>query len=176
MAAFAGARLSRLMSGPLLLVLFALFMLLVAVFMLRNRTQTQAGFAASSQRPIIWWQVLLGGVSVGFLTGFLGVGGGFLVVPALVLLLGMNMQHAVGSSLVVIAMNSAAGLLGHLSDGALPWLLIVIFVLAGWFGLQLGARSARKLSAGQLRQAFAAFVVVLGLTLLAINVPLVVSL
>jgi uncharacterized protein len=68
--------------------------------------------------------VLLGGPAVGFLTGFLGVGGGFLIVPALVLVLGMSMREAVGSSLVVIAINSAAGLLGHLGERGVSWLLL----------------------------------------------------
>jgi len=85
---------------------------------------------------------------VGFLTGFLGVGGGFLIVPALVLVLGMSMREAVDSSLVVIAINSVAGLLGHVGESGVSWLPIA-----------------------QLRQGFAVLVVVLGVALLAINIP-----
>ncbi|MBK9714811.1 MAG: sulfite exporter TauE/SafE family protein [Kouleothrix sp.] len=168
-AAFGGARLSRLLPGPALLILFALLMLVIALVMLRG----QARAAAESPRIApVWWRVLLGGVGVGFLTGFLGVGGGFLIVPALVLLLGMDMRDAVGSSLVVIAINSAAGLLGHLGDGGLNWWLIGLLLSGGVPGLLLGARLARRLPAARLRQGFAIFVVLLGVALLAINLPL----
>ena len=168
-AAFGGARLSRLLPGPALLVLFALLMLLIATVMLRS--QIRAG-EAKPPVPPVWWRVMLGGVAVGFLTGFLGVGGGFLIVPALVLLLGMDMRDAVGSSLVVIALNSAAGLLGHLGDGGLNWVLVGLLLAGGVPGLLLGARLARRLPAARLRQSFAVFVVLLGVALLAINLPL----
>jgi uncharacterized membrane protein YfcA len=169
LAAYAGARLSRLLSDALLLVLFALLMLTVALLMLRGgaRKGKRVGQVQRSSR----WRILLGGGGVGFLTGFLGVGGGFLIVPALVLLLGMEMADAVGSSLVVISLNSAAGLLGHLSSGSLPWGLIGVFVVAGLAGLWLGARFARRIPAARLRQAFAYFIVALAVVLLAINVP-----
>ncbi len=167
LAAYGGARLSTQVSGPVLLILFALLMLLIAALMLHGGIRARQGLRPATP----WWRVLVGGLAVGFLTGFLGVGGGFLIVPALVLLLGMDMPDAVGSSLVVIALNSAAGLFGHLGDGELPWLLIGLFVLAGLIGLRVGERATRTLSAQRLRQAFALFVVALALVLLLINVP-----
>lgn len=170
LAAFAGARLSRLLAGPTLLVLFAVLMLVIAGAMLRSK----AAPAAAASEPI-WWRVLLGGVAVGFLTGFLGVGGGFLIVPALVLLLGMDMRDAVGSSLVVIAINSVAGLLGHLGDGGLNWVLIGLLLAGGVPGLLVGARLARELPVARLRQGFAMLVVVLGAALLIANVPAMVG-
>jgi uncharacterized membrane protein YfcA len=168
-AAFIGARASKLVSGPVLLTLFALLMLIIAVLMLAQRRERAK---PSAHGAAAWWRIALGGVSVGFLTGFLGVGGGFLVVPALVFLLGMEMRDAVGSSLVVIALNSAAGVAGHLNDGAFPWGLILFFVLAGVAGLLAGLQITQRISAARLRQAFAGFVIALGLTLLAINLPL----
>ena len=168
--AFVGARLSRLLSGPVLLTLFGLLMLLIAALMLRKRD-----LAAHAVRPVQWWKVIGGGMSVGFLTGFLGVGGGFLIVPALVLLLNMNMADAVGSSLLVIAFNSASGLLGHLGETALPWTLIGVFVGGGVAGLLVGSTLARRLSASRLRQSFAVFVVALALLLLAINLPILLA-
>jgi len=169
-AAFGGARLSRLLPGPALLVLFALLMIVIAMLMLRGKA-TQ--MSAEDRAAPVWWRVLLGGVAVGFLTGFLGVGGGFLIVPALVLLLGMDMRDAVGSSLVVIAINSAAGLVGHLGDGGLNWWLIGLLLGGGVPGLLLGARLARRLPTARLRQGFTVFVVMLGVMLLLINLPIV---
>lgn len=170
-AAFLGARLSQLLSAPLLLVFFALLMLFVATLMLRGGSVSPASPAAE---PLVWWKILLAGSIVGFLTGFLGVGGGFLIVPALVLVLKMDMRTAVGSSLVVIAMNSAAGLLGHLGDGGLNWMLIGLLLGGGVFGVFLGARAAHYLPVARLRQAFAGLVILLGIFLLAVNLPLVV--
>ncbi len=172
-AAFAGARLSKLVSSPVLLMLFAVLMLVIAVAMLTQRPSEPS--AVPSHPPVVWWRVALGGIGVGFLTGFLGVGGGFLVVPALVFLLGMQMHDAVGSSLVVIALNSAAGVAGHLGDGAFPWGTILLFVAAGMGGLLVGRRVLLHISAVRLRQAFSGFVIALGLTLLTINIPLVVT-
>jgi uncharacterized membrane protein YfcA len=165
-AAFAGARLSKLLPSALLLVLFAVLMLAVAVLMLRGGAPKQAEGVAP-----VWWKVLIGGLSVGFLTGFLGVGGGFLIVPALVLLLGMDMRDAVGSSLVVIALNSAAGVLGHLGESSVSWLIIGLLLAGGLPGLLVGTRLAQRLPVIRLRQGFAVLVIVLGGTLFAINLP-----
>ncbi|GAC1356480.1 MAG: hypothetical protein NVSMB42_15270 [Herpetosiphon sp.] len=95
------------MSGPVLLVLFALLMLVIAGLMLR--AGTQAADTDATHGHAARWRVLLRGINA----GFLGVGGSFLIVPALVLLVGMTMTDAVGSSLLVIALNSAAGFAGH---------------------------------------------------------------
>lgn len=171
LAAFVGARLSQLLPASLLLVLFALLMIAVATLMLRLRS---IDTAESVRTPTVWWKVLLAGSSVGFLTGFLGVGGGFLIVPALVLVLKMDMREAVGSSLVVIAMNSLAGLLGHLGDGGLNWTLISLLLSGGALGVFLGARAAHYVPVARLRQAFAGLVIVLGVTLLIVNLPLAV--
>lgn len=166
-AAFVGARISQYLSETLLLVLFAILMLIIAGNMLRPSKQP----TSNSQHAIVWWKVALGGLGVGFLTGFLGVGGGFLIVPALVLLLGMDMKDAVGSSLVVIAINSASGLLGHISSASLPWDLIGLFVLSGVLGLFAGMQISKRISATQLRQSFAVFVIALALVLLFLNAP-----
>ncbi len=175
-AAYLGGRLSQFLPAPLLLILFAVLMIVVAIFLLRG-TQAQSTESGETHEKILqvqWQRVLAGGLAVGFLTGFLGVGGGFLIVPALVLLLGMRMRDAVGSSLVVIAINSGAGLLGHLSDTRLNWELIGLLLAGGLLGLLAGIRLAGMLPARQLRQAFALFVILLGVTLLAINLTAVI--
>ncbi|GHO93131.1 UPF0721 transmembrane protein [Reticulibacter mediterranei] len=164
LASYGGARISSLIPSAILLVLFGLLMLVIALMMIRSKAQ--ARFAYRS-----WWMTVLGGLGVGLLTGFLGVGGGFLIVPALVLFLGMSMPDAVGSSLVVIALNSVAGVLGHLNSGALPWTLMGLFALAGLIGLLIGTRFTNLLPPERLRQIFASFVLMLGIVVLTLNIP-----
>lgn len=108
---------------------------------------------------------------MGLLTGALGVGGGFLIVPALVMLVGLPVQMAVGTSLVVIALNSAAGFLGHVGNGSLDLVMIATFVVAGLVGTFFGSRLARRMPSSKLQKAFAWFVIVLALFLLYDNLP-----
>jgi uncharacterized membrane protein YfcA len=164
--AYLAAGLSKLFSSAGLLVAFAVLMFVVGGLMLLQR-KTQVSL--SHARP--WWITLLAGATVGLLTGVLGVGGGFLIVPALVMLVGLPMYQAVGTSLIIIAANSAAGLLGHLSQGLFDVTLTLIFVAAGLGGTFVGARLAHRLPANRLKQVFALFVIVLAVFLLRDNLP-----
>ncbi len=164
--AYLAAGLSKLFSPALLLVAFALLMLFVGGMMILRREQS------STEPAGIVWNLpltLVGGAGVGLLTGVVGVGGGFMIVPALVMLVGLPMNQAIGTSLVIIAANSAAGLLGHLTGTLLDLSLTLIFVSAGLVGTFVGARLAKRLPATRLRQAFALFVIVLALFLLNDN-------
>jgi uncharacterized protein len=147
-----------------LLLLFAGLMLAVGALMLRSRGASR--HEASQPHPVA---VPAAGFGVGLLTGFLGVGGGFLIVPALTLLAGLPIHTAVGTSLLVIAANSAAGLAGHLGRGEIPLGLTAAFTAAAAAGALAGRRVASGLDPLRLRRAFAAFVVLVGLFLLARN-------
>jgi uncharacterized membrane protein YfcA len=92
--------------------------------------------------PAVVFKVAVAGTVVGLLTGFFGVGGGFIIVPALVLALGFTMPEAVGTSLVVIAINSAVALASRLDGGTLEWGVIVPFMIASLLGLRTGTRMA----------------------------------
>jgi uncharacterized protein len=105
------------------------------------------------------------------MTGILGVGGGFIIVPALVMFVGLPIQIAVGTSLVIIAMNSLAGFLGHVGDGSFNGTLTVIFIAAGLIGTFSGTRLSDRLPAQKLQIAFAWIVIVLAFFLLIDNVP-----
>jgi len=109
------------------------------------------------------------GLGVGFLTGFLGVGGGFLIVPALMLLGDLPIRTAIGTSLMVIAMNSGAGLAGHLRHGAMPLGLTVAFGTSAMIGGILGVRFSNEIAPLHLRRAFGVFVLLIGLSLLVAN-------
>ncbi|WP_155300208.1 sulfite exporter TauE/SafE family protein [Deinococcus kurensis] len=162
----AGSALSVHLSGGTQLLIFAAVMLVAATLMVRPPPAPGA-----SSHPA--WLTALEGAGVGVLTGVVGVGGGFLIVPALVLLGGLPMSLAVGTSLSIITLNSAAGLLRHLDQGsvALHWPLIGLFAVIGVAGSQLGARIGRCLPQVALRRGFAAFLVVMGLYVLTTNVP-----
>jgi uncharacterized membrane protein YfcA len=164
-ASYVAAGLSKSISPTVLMVAFALLMVGIGILMLWRKP------AAERERPTASLPlILLTGAGVGLVTGFLGVGGGFLIVPALVLLVGLPMKQAVGTSLIVIAMNSLAGFVGHLGEFSLDIVLLAVFIVAGIGGTYLGTRLARRSNPLLLRQLFAAFIIGLGLILLMDNV------
>jgi uncharacterized membrane protein YfcA len=162
MGAPLGAQATPLVPGRVLLLLFAALMLVVSGFMLRGRPPARAARPHRAAVP-------LAGFGVGLLTGFLGVGGGFLIVPALLLLADLPIHRAVGSSLLVIAANSAAGVAGHLRLGRMPLGLTAAFTAAAILGAFVGVRAGAGLDPGRLRRAFAVFVLLVGIALLARN-------
>ena len=162
-AAYLAAGWSKLLPPTALMTLFALLMLVVGLFMIFKPQPT----GADSGRG--WLVTIASGVGVGLMTGFLGVGGGFLIVPALVMLVGLPIRQAVGTSLVVIAMNSLAGFLGHLDGPQIDLQVVGIFVASGLAGALAGARLTRLVHPDHLRKAFAVFVILLAVFLLVDN-------
>ena len=149
--AYLGARLAVHVAGAVQLATLGVVMVAAAVSMLASRRED--GAVARRPLPVL----LAAGVGVGMLTGFVGIGGGFLIVPALVLLAGLPMKQAVGTSLVVIAMNSAAGFAGYAGTVAVPWGFLAAFTACAVVGILLGTRLVRHVSAGALRRGFALF-------------------
>jgi uncharacterized membrane protein YfcA len=161
---FLGAEVSRHVSAGLLLVFFGVLMGLSGVAMLfkRNNRKDPVG-----ERKI--WPVVVSGAAVGFLAGFLGVGGGFMIVPSLVLFLQVPMKAAAGTSLLVITANSAVGLFGHRQALNVDWIVLLELVPAALVATYLGARLTQKLSAHALRRIFGAVVIVLGALIIVNN-------
>ena len=164
-ASYLSASLSHLLPATLLMILFALLMLVVGAFMILSKPPKDEHLVMRG-----WPVIIASGLGVGTLTGFLGVGGGFLIVPALVMLVGLPMRQAVGTSLVVIAMNSLAGLLGHLNSGAIDMTVVLLFAAAGIAGSLVGTRLTRIVKPEMLRTGFALFVMLLAAVLLFDNV------
>lgn len=167
-----GAFLARSVPGAVQLAVFALVMLAAAWAMLRRRRLAPP--EAPPRRAL--WKIALEGVGVGALTGFVGVGGGFLIVPALVLLGGLPMGRAVGTSLVVIAMSSASGFYKYqdvLADlrVAPDWSLIGIFIGLGGLGALLGNFVGTRVPQDRLRHAFGFFLIAMGVLILADKLP-----
>ena len=176
--AVVGARASAHVPEPVLLAAFALLMLVVgavmAVRQIRARRPDTAADRTPSLRvddPIITFnptfacqcpralKVLVSATAVGLLTGFLGVGGGFLVVPALLLALALPMEYAVATSLVVISITSAVALAVRAGSGIQPdWALVLLLTLASAVGGFLGARLALRTDTRRLSGAFTVLV------------------
>lgn len=178
--AYAGGHLAQFIAGPVLLLMFGALMLVTGVAMLRKKKNKEqaaedeplvesdelldAGSGASplekkkAREPKPWWMIGAEGLVVGLVTGMVGAGGGFLVVPALVLLGGLGMVEAVGTSLLVIAMKSFAGFAGYAAHVEIDWALTGIVTLAAAVGTIGGAWIAQRVDPKKLRQGFAYFV------------------
>ena len=165
---FGGAWANRRVSGPMILLLFGILMLVVAARMVRGASSN----AETATEPRLW-VIPVAGLTVGLLTGFFGVGGGFVIVPALVLWLGLPMRVAVGTSLVIIAINSLAGAIAHRDDGAFNWMVALFFVVGGLVGGQFGARAAGRVNEDMLRRSFAGVMVSIALFLIVANAAVV---
>lgn len=188
-ASLAGTVLNRRVDPDVLLLSFAALMLVAAVGMLlrarsaaRRQAQAQPSQPASPDAPGgsalaatpagpahaapaarsrlgHAWRLAAAGLGIGFLTGFLGVGGGFIVVPVLVVLLSTPMPVAVGTSLLVISLNSAVALAARAGHGSFDWEVIVPFTAAAVAGSLAGKRAADRVSPNKLTVAFAALLV-----------------
>lgn len=161
--AYAGGRLAELIPGRILLLAFAVMMVATAVAMLRGRKDVDPD-AAPRRLPL--GRILLDGTVVGLVTGLVGAGGGFLVVPALALLGGLPMPVAVGTSLVVIAMKSAAGFAGYLASVQIDWTLAAMVTAAAVVGSVLGGRLVSRVHPEHLRKGFGWFVLVMATVIL----------
>ncbi|MEU4644476.1 sulfite exporter TauE/SafE family protein [Micromonospora sp. NPDC023814] len=166
--AYAGGRLAEYIPAGFLLTGFAIMMLATAIAMIRGRRNAE-GRPVPHELPVL--RVILDGIVVGLVTGLVGAGGGFLVVPALALLGGLPMPVAVGTSLVVIAMKSFAGLAGYLSSVHINWGLALAVTAAAVVGSFLGGRLAGRIPADLLRKSFGWFVVVMGVFVLGQQLP-----
>lgn len=168
--ALVGSVLNRLASGEMVLFLLAIVMLASAWSLWRGAPATE-----HSPRPprsaARGRTALVGalGLGVGVMTGFFGVGGGFLIVPALILLLGVPVRTAIGTSLVIITVTALAGLAGHLAAGGVDWSVTIAFAVAGAVGAWLGVRGGRRVSGERLSQLFAVMLVAVAAFLLARN-------
>lgn len=183
---FAGSALASHVAPQVLLTAFAGLMLLVATLMLRRSLRAGAadGDEDPTAGPILTLnplacacprlaKVVLTATLVGLLTGFFGVGGGFVLVPALVLALSFPMPVAVGTSLLVIAVNSATALTARISTGGthLDWPLIAGFTAAAIAGSLLGGRITSRVEPRHLTRAFAVLLVAVGIYTAARSIP-----
>jgi hypothetical protein len=163
LAAYAGGRINVEIPGPILIVAFAAVMLVAGAAMLvrSRRIATPA-----PPRTLRVSRLIPLGIGVGLLTGILGAGGGFIIVPALVLVGGLAIRPAIATSLLVIAMNALAAFAGMASHASFDTGLVLAVLALAILGSLIGAALARRLSVVHLQRAFALFVIVTGLAIL----------
>lgn len=137
---------------------FALMMLLASVSMIRSNTITDIAPGKKKNIPML----LFYGIGIGFITGFLGAGGGFLLIPALVLLLQVPMKKAIGTSLLIITLNSSAGFLGDIGHFRINWPLLLGITTTAIIGLVFGDMLNKRIDARHLRKGFGWFVLIMG--------------
>jgi uncharacterized membrane protein YfcA len=150
-----------LSKGTGLLVLFAGLMVATSISMLRDRKVTEIDHVAKGLNyPLI----LAEGVGVGFVTGLVGAGGGFLIIPALVLLAGLEMKLAIGTSLLIIAAKSLIGFIGDVQTRSdIDWPFLLIFTAFSIGGILLGTRLTRSIDGQKLKKGFGWFVLGMGI-------------
>jgi uncharacterized membrane protein YfcA len=168
---YLGAFLAAYVSGVMQLALFALVMLAASYFMLRPPDLQHVDAA-----PRATWKIASDGLIVGIITGLVGVGGGFLIVPALVLLGGLGMHQAVATSLIIIALKSFSGFYKYLDvlekqSLELDWNTLLVVTALGIAGSFAGSRLARRLPQDKLKRWFAYFLIAMGIYILARSGP-----
>jgi uncharacterized membrane protein YfcA len=155
--AYIGARLAGLLAAPVQLALLAVSMLAAAVPMFRA---PRAGRGESTGEAAMSPMIVPAALVVGLLTGLVGIGGGFLVVPALVLLARVPMREAVGTSLVIIAMNSVSGFAGYIGTVSIDWGVLASFTACAIGGAFGGVAMSRRVPQAALKRGFAVFLIV----------------
>jgi uncharacterized protein len=170
LGALGGSVLGKRMDGQNLLALFAELMLVIAVLMLKTRTRAGEERVAISSANT---PALLGlGLVTGTLSGFFGIGGGFLIVPALMLATGMSIMSAISSSLVAVTAFGLTTALSYAWSDLISWTLALVFIIGGIAGGLIGTATARSLSLrrGALNVVFAIIIILVALYMLARNI------
>ncbi len=141
------------------MVLFAVLMLLASVKMIRAKPIKEEN--TQTQKSIII--LLLYGIGIGLITGFLGAGGGFLLIPALVLILKLPMKRAIGTSLLIIALNSSVGFIADTGHYKIDWNFLLTISAIAIGGVLLGGLLGKKIQGDKLKKGFGWFVLIMGI-------------
>ncbi len=144
----------------LTMVLFGILMLLASLSMMRDKTLAPEKECTDC---IKFFKLLGYGISIGIVTGLLGAGGGFLLIPALVFLVKLPIRKAIGTSLLIIAMNSLIGFAGDLGHFRIDWKLLAIITLIAIAGIMAGGLIAKKIPGEKLKKGFGGFVLLMGI-------------
>lgn len=176
---FLGARITNLpiINETIQLVSFGIIMLLASILMIlkSNHKADKITDRLEEKKVINKYHItqifltIIEGFGVGILTGFVGVGGGFLIIPTLVLVGGIPMKEAVGTSLIIISFNSFSGFVGYLNQVELNWLIMIYLIIAASMGIVTGGYLAKKINSKYLEKAFGYFVLSIAIFILIVR-------
>jgi hypothetical protein len=138
--------------------MFAVLMLLSSIKMILGNKKIET-ISQNPQYPLLITQ----GIAVGMITGMIGAGGGFLIVPALVMLLNLDMKRAIGTSMFIISMNSLLGFFSSQKISEIDWNFLIIFTGIAILGMLLGIQISKKIDGKKLKPAFGWFVLAMGI-------------
>jgi uncharacterized membrane protein YfcA len=149
----------------LMMMLFAILMVAASFSMIRSKTNKDE--SSTGEQKFNYTVILLEGALVGVLTGLVGAGGGFLIIPALVMLSKLPMKQAVGTSLVIIAAKSLIGFTGDLGNRTMDWTLLLSVTALAIAGIFIGDKLSKKIDGNKLKTGFGWFVLVMGIYIIA---------
>lgn len=162
-ATFLGSYLSQFISGSVQLLIFAVIMILAASFMFKGRKETD-------NKEFNLALTIISGLVVGVMTGLIGVGGGFLIVPALMYFTGTDMKKSVGTSLFIISFNSFFGFLSYIDKVKIDWVLLGKFTACSVIGILIGSKLVQYVPQQVLKRVFAVFLIFMGIFILYKNI------
>jgi uncharacterized membrane protein YfcA len=149
-----------------IMLIFAILMLAAGVLMYKSSNSLHAA-TSNKISPLEFFKLLLGSTSVGFITGIVGAGGGFLIIPSLVAIFKFTIKQAVGTSLAIITINSFVGFAGDYSRGInLDWVLLTSFIFCTMMGIFIGSKIYDKVNAKNIKHFFSFFSLILGFSIL----------
>ncbi|MEN9488787.1 MAG: hypothetical protein RL494_1052 [Bacteroidota bacterium] len=148
--------------NTMLMIVFAILMIVASLSMIKKNTSNEIG------QQVNFAQLSFIGLLAGLVTGFLGAGGGFLIIPALIFFAGLQMKEAVGTSLLIIFINSIIGFCGDIINGVvINYILLIIITTIAIVGMFIGTYLSKKIDGSKLKPAFGWFVLIMGIYIIA---------
>ena len=149
--------------GLMLMILFAVLMIFASFSMIRKRKQPEAVDEEADNHTSNAMALLMQGVLVGLISGLVGAGGGFLIIPALVLFSKLDMKMAVGTSLLIISANSLFGFAGDIFNYTIDWKFLILFSMLSVTGIFIGTALSHHIAGEKLKSGFGWFVLLMGI-------------
>ena len=155
--------------NQLIMLLFSLLMLSAGFFMIKRTPKTIVGLKKTKTIAPNKFLIFAEGSLIGFLTGLIGAGGGFIIIPILVILSDLRMKTAIATSLAIISLKSLIGFIGDVQNLEIDWIFLIIFTLISVIGIFTGQQFSQRVSENKLKMVFGLFVILIGISIIFIE-------
>ena len=155
--------------NQLIMLLFSLLMLSAGFFMIKRTPKTIVGLKKTKTIAPNKFLIFAEGSLIGFLTGLIGAGGGFIIIPILVILSDLRMKTAIATSLAIISLKSLIGFIGDVQNLEIDWIFLITFTLISVIGIFTGQQFSQKVSENKLKMVFGLFVILIGISIIFIE-------